>query len=331
MLRKVDVDGFLVKLEAMLKSGMTLKDSLVFLRRMPATQKMARDSLWAMEEGRTFSDGIRKYVSPAEYALLLSGEKSDSLVFAIQKALYLRRVQRKIKGVFVGAMIYPAMVFAMVVLGVYYIGNNIIPQLEDAGLKATGVLKFYKAISDPAVLFSVAGFILFSFIGTIVFSTKFLGPYRRFTDRFFPFQVYRKWMGVIFLYMVSSMTKSGYSIADALEEIADSNEYFQWSVGEYLSYYRTSKNLGEAMKKSGFTLPDDDIADLLEVLSSFGKFEERLIILAEDMVEGFVKKSEGIAKVVSVLTLILAGVILGGLMFGMYTTVMDMMKAIKVF
>lgn len=328
--KRSNVETFLVRLEAMAKAGVSLKDALVFLKKMGTTEKIAREGLWSMEEeGKTLSEGIRKYLTSAEYALLLAGEKSDSLAFAIQKVLYLRKSQKKIKSAFVGSMIYPVVVLLFVMVAIYYAGNNILPQLESAGLKLSGVLAFYKTLSSPVILFSVAGVIFLSVVGVIVFSTKFLGPYRKLTDRFLPFRIYRMWLGVIFLYMLSVLIKSGYTIADALEEIASSNPYFEWAVGEYLSYFRTSRNLGEAMKRSGFTLPDDATADLLEALSSFGKFEDRLIIIAEEMVEDFVGKAESYSKVASILALVFAGLSVGGFLFGMYGAVMNLLNTIN--
>lgn len=329
MLWKSNVEDLLVRLDVMLKTGVGLRDALIFLKRSKKTEKLARKGLWSMEEeGRTFSEGIRPHISAAEFALLLSGEKSDNLRFAIQKTLYLRRMQKKMRSTMIGAMIYPISMLILTFIALYFAGNKVVPQLEKEGVKIGTLLKVYKVVASPEVLIPLAIILIGTFIGLVIFMTKFLGPYRKLTDRIFPFSVYRQWMGVIFLFMLSSLTKSGYTIGDALEEIRDSNAYFDWVVGSYSEYYKTSKNLGEAMKKSGFPIPNEDTADELEVLSSFGKFEERLMIIAEDMVESYVKNAEVFGKVGSILTLLITGFIVIGFLAGMYTTVMDMMQTI---
>lgn len=324
LLSSIDVDGFLVRLETMLKAGLTLRDALKLMGKIKGAAKLAEDSLWSLEEeGKTFSDGIKKYLSPAEYALLRGGEKSNNLIFAISKVLYLRSAQKKIKSVFIGAMIYPASVLVLVLGALYYVANKVVPELESAGIKTEAVLRAYAYVLQPKILLPLVVLAIAVFVGMIIFTTKFLGPYRRHTDRFFPFRIYRAWMGVIFFYLVSSLTKSGYTLADALEEIASSNSYFQWVVGDYLAYYRVSRNLGEAMLKSGFAIPDEESAELLEILSSFGKFEDRLITIAEDMVEGYKKKAEAISKLVSMSTLMFAGILVVIFFVGMYATIMS--------
>lgn len=322
-LSSIDLDGFLVRLETMLKAGITLRDALRFTEKVKGIGRLAKEGLWSLEEeGKTFADGIKNHLSPAEYALLRGGEKGNNLIFAISKVLYLRSVQKKVKSAFIGAMIYPASVLVLVLGTLYYVANKIVPELKSAGIKANLILNIYTQVMQPKVLLPLIVLMVTLFVGTIIFTTKFLGPYRRHTDKFFPFRVYRAWMGVIFFYLVASLTKSGYTLADALEEIADSNPYFQWVVGDYLAYYRMSKNLGEAMLKSGFAIPDEGSAELLEILSSFGRFEDRLIVIAEDMVENFRKRAESLSKTVSMATLIFAGILVVIFFIGMYSTIM---------
>lgn len=324
------LESFLLGLQTTLEAGVSLAEALSSLKRVKEYSEFARKGLRSLEMGNALADGLRQYLSPVERAILLAGEKSDQLSYAIDRILHLRKASGRAKGALIGAIAYPLFLLLFALGLVMFAGRVLAPAFKEMGINLKGtVFGLYMSFARLEVLLPFALIVVSILVGTVLFSVKALGEYRSKTDRYWPFSVYKFWSGVVFLYVFTMLLKSGYSENQALEEIGRTNRYFRWLTRKYLDRMTSSSvNLGEAMLRT-FPIPNEETAYLLQSISSYAGYHEKLPEVAERLLDRFLAKLNTAGKVLNMVMLLLVGLLLMGYALGTYQAMGEAFQALK--
>lgn len=306
---------FLDRLSIMLKSGVSVSDSLTSLSKSSnkKVSELSRECLKSLKAGRHFSNGLRKVLSSEEYSVLVAGEKSGDIVFAIEKVKTLITAKQKIKASIVSALSYPVVILLMTVGMIYVLGNKVAGEVagiigEETVSRTTFGLLI--KLSQPHVLLTIIGSIFFTIFSLALFMSKVHTNIRFKTDKYFPFSVYRFLNGVVFLYIFASLLKSGFNVVDALKEIEKFSKYFKLVIPKYVRGVLSAKNIGEAMKSVDFYLPDKDTAEFLSTVSNYSNFEDKLFVIADEYIQTTPEKIKGYSKILNYLALTFAGAVI---------------------
>lgn len=316
------LNDFLDKLEIMINAGLNLTDALSVLAksRNKSVSNLSKKCLTYTRKGLTLSDGLKEYMSDVEYSLFKASEKSGNIVEGIKAVRKIKQIKSTAIKQIISGLAYPSFLFAFFMGMVYFLGNKVFSAVSgivsEQQLKTT-ILYVYYVLSKPVnmaiLIISVVGF--FVMIGLITF--KFVSPARKVLDRYPPFSVYRFFQGVVFLYALAYLMKSGYTLTQALQEIGRTSKYFSIIVPELKRRIESSDNLGEAMIKTGWHIPSLDTADLLSVISSYTGFEEKMLSTAESLTQKAIDSLSGLSKIIQTVAIVLIGLGVLGYLAGM--------------
>lgn len=322
-------ENFLISLQTMLEGGVSLTEALAALRNIKSMSEFARKGLRAVESGEPFAAGLRSYLSPVEMSILVAGERANNLVYAVDRLLYLREASSEAKGMVLRAVVYPIFLLLMGVGVVMFAGRHLAPAYVEMGVSLDGkIFGLYVSLARLEVIVPLVLIVSGTILGLVLFSVKALGEYRMKTDRFFPFSVYRFWVGVVFLYVFSILLKSGYSETQALEEIGKTNPYFRWLTRLYMMGRATNVNLGLVMLNT-FPVPDEEAGYLLSAVSTQAGYHEKLPGVAERYIKRFMSRLEVASKILNIAMLMLVGMLVIGYVLGTYQINAEIMKSLQ--
>lgn len=332
--RKVNLDNFFESLETMIEAGLSVTEALETLStsRNKALANLSKKLVKDIKAGKTLSSSLRSYLSLEEYSILASQERSGNIAEGIKRYKKLKNIKGKAKSSFISAFAYPLFILIFLIGIIYVLGEKVSKELVGIVGEAKfqqSPLYFYYQMSRPmniGLLVLFVGGVIGALLGFIF---KAMGDYRIKTDRIMPFSLYRYFQGIAFLFMLSSLMRSGYNMVQAIDEIIKISAYMKVMLKPIKKRIQASDNIGEAMIRTRIYLPDEKTAELLAVISKYSGIEEKLEQIAEKKIEGLLKQIGVVGKVLQMITLILAGLVIAGFVLGMQQTLADLSQSIR--
>jgi len=220
-------------------------------------------------------------------------------------------------------MIYPTFMIGLSLLIIVAVGVYMVPPLlEFAGNTTwTGSAASLVAISGfarvywwtlPLGLGAIALTIYISF-------ANLTGKVRVVLDKYPPWSLYRMFTGVSWLMSLAALVESGTPIAKALQSLkANSSPYLNERIDKTLSYMKNGDNLGTALKRSGFSFPDNELIGDLEIYSELDNFEETLNTVATDFLDQSVDNIQGTASLLNSVSLMVVSILVAWIMLGVF-------------
>lgn len=158
-----DIVDFTRQLAIMLNAGLTIIDSFDILKKQitkPALLKMIEELDKDVRGGNSFSGALKKYpqyFSNLYIALVKSGEASGKLSDILLKLAENLEKQREFQGKLKGALIYPVIVVAAMVVVMFVMVTFVIPKLlglyKDFNIELPITTQILIAISDVTTKF----------------------------------------------------------------------------------------------------------------------------------------------------------------------------------
>lgn len=305
------------KLAVQLEYGINLKESLKELLKRAlknkdiVTKMVLEDIHSGISNGKTFADSIRKWIPQADYTMLVSAEKAGRIPDSLRLIISLDNMKSELFAEFIGGLISPSVLFLAVYGFLYYLGKFALsPILKMIGSnKIVGSAQILIAMSNYVnsiwMFLTPALFIVLIFL--IVYSfPRLTGNIRKELDKAFPYSVYRKYTGAVWLIGLSGLISSGINEVSALKEMSKyGNNYLKERLKSFTAGMQNGMNIGEAMQISNYSFPDADTVDDIAVFSNFPNFGEKLKMISEHNIKNikiYIKRvSMAIQAVVNIL------------------------------
>ncbi len=231
---KKAVIEFTETLTMLMSSGLTLKDALeiaqtIFLR--GKLNKLTARLLEKIKKGTSFHDSLESFggsFPPIYKGMIKVGEKVGSLERAFQGLSFYLKEEQKLREKFIGSMIYPIIVLTVAFAGIVVIVSFVLPRIRGIFLQLGSYLPA-RIESMMSVVNSLI-FIGASVIGLIALSVLFYcvihkkrGQLAEKLDLLFlkiPLigKIKRLRESFNFLFAMETLTESGFSVEDALQE-----------------------------------------------------------------------------------------------------------------
>lgn len=258
-----------------------------------------------LRNGKSFAESIAPWSKPVTVAMVAASEESNRVAKALQEAVRLSNTQARMISGLKQKMIGP--LFTLILMGgfIYYVGTSVIgPVMSLAnGKRPEGSARLLVLMSDvvkspitPVVLVSL----IIAFIVIFVTFPKFTGEVRKRLDRVFPWSVYRKYQGALWLSNYASLISSGVSPMDALQKflpkktkfglvddrsITKRNLWLEERLMAIRSGLRQGDGLGDAMVSSGYLFPDEDASNDLAIFQDYPDFGARAEMVAKTLMD----------------------------------------------
>jgi type II secretory pathway component PulF len=281
------------KLAVQLEYGINLKESIKellkrALRNKDIVTKMVLEDVQSrLSNGKTFADSVKKWVPQADYTMLVSAEKAGKISETLKLIINLDNMKSELFAEFIGGLTGPVVLFLAVYGFLYYLGKFALGPI----LKMIGTNKI---TGSASILIDMANYVnsIWMFLTPVIFAAlifiifysfpRLTGNIRKELDKFFPYSVYRKYTGAVWLIGLSGLINAGVNEVNALKEMAKySNNYLKERLKSFYTGMQNGMNIGEAMQISNYGFPDTDTVDDIAVFSNFPNFSEKLKMISE--------------------------------------------------
>jgi general secretion pathway protein F len=336
-LKRAEVVLFTEELSDMLGAGLQLEPALRAMgsRQQAGNLKFVSEKVRQdVRDGSSFSNALRK-ASPSfgdlYCSLAAAGEASGALhTILLRQSIYLKRLQ-EIQGVFVVALIYPAiLMLSGVVVAIIFV-TKLIPQLTSLlestpGAELPGGAKFLIGASDflqkwwiVLALLVVASLVLFK-------AWKDAESNRPKWDRIqinLPLfgNLVRQRFYVQFLETMSTLVGNGLPLLRALELSRDAtpNLFYKDHLAEMIEMVGDGRALSRAMLRSNAFPPM--LIDMVSVGEQTGKIDRALARAAERYDKELNGALQKIMALVTPAVLVMMAVLIGAMAYMMITAI----------
>jgi type II secretory pathway component PulF len=313
-----DTSKILQMLSSTSKAGVPLNEAIDELLKSPNINKKQKEILSdirrGMKAGKNLK-GLSKYISSDEYTLLNTYYAANRFAEGIEKVMTLKKLKRDTVSGIISAVTYPTIIFIILIIILKYINTHVMPILERiAGgteklKQASGTMSFFLWLSQNSTLIIMVGTVVFLIVLYFVIINNVFGEIRKKIDNFFPFSMYRLYIGTIYLFMISSLLQSGLILTEAITVATGNSKYLKNISKDILRRLKTSDNFGEALKKTRWFIPDKDFVDLAVIISTKQGFDEKLHLIANEYTENLQKRIKKTIGILSNAILIIVGLL----------------------
>lgn len=318
------------KLAQLLTNGVSLDVALQQLERIASR---GRGSIMAklyarwrrnMANGKNFGLCVAPYVPSSEAMLIETGANSGKLIDALRNAADAIEQQSKVKKAIITATAYPGVLTGMLIASMVLSAFKVIPTFEEIlPLEEWEGVSYAVAISSRFIreYGMIIGACVLLFIFVVSFSLpRWTGRSRIFFDKFPPYSLYKMWQGSSFLLAISSLMAAGVKLDEtSLARISrKADPYLSERVRAIRKSISAGENLGDALYKSGYHFPDDDIIDDLQIYARLRGFDQNLIKITATWVDSLVERVNAVMKIVNFTILVLIAVVIGCLISAFY-------------
>lgn len=319
-----------VKLSQLLSNGVSLDVALQQLERIA---KRNRGSIMSqlygrwrrnMANGKNFGLCVAPYVPSSEAMLIETGANSGKLIDSLRNAAQAIEQQSKVKKAIITATAYPGVLTGMLIAAMVLSAFKVIPTFEEIlPLEEWTGVSYGVAISSRFI--REYGIIIAALALLTVFLVSFslprwTGKTRVFFDKFAPWSLYKMWQGSSFLLAISSLMAAGVKLDEtSLARIArKADPYLNERVRSIRKAISAGENLGDALYKSGYKFPDEDLIDDLQIYARLRGFDQNLINITSTWVDSLVERVNVTMKIVNTVILMLIAVVIGCLISAFY-------------
>lgn len=287
-----------------------------------------------MENGASFADAATGWIPAQETMLLMAGERSGNMSGAFRSAVSVMDTIKKIKSAVISGLMYPLVVGLMGFIVAWMFGAKIFPAFfkiapEDRwqGL-AQQAITFSHFIQNDMYLVGIAvAFILVIIVWSL---PRFDGALRIRLDKFPPYSIYRIVVGSTWLIALAAMVDAGERIEDALIKTkVGSSIWLNNRIDACLIGMREGHTMGEALARSGYNFPDEEIIDDLGVYSSIAGFNDALSMLGNEWAKESVAQVEVGMKVLFVVGIFAVATLLAFLISGLLSMELQLSSVIN--
>ncbi len=320
-----------VKLGQLMDNGVPLDVALGQVQRIAERKRGSalgpfyKSIRFDVSNGKNFGNVMAKYVPSAEAILLETGSQSGKLSRALRNASDAIENQTKVKKAIVGAATYPMVMIAMLIAALVLSSYKVIPAFtEIIPVDQWQGIAYVTALVCQAVRDYIG--VLFMGLGVLMLAIgysmpRWTGKLRVHFDNYVPWSLYKMWQGSAFLLAISSMMSAGVKLDEvSLAKITrQSDPYLKQRVKGMKRWILSGDNLGDALYRSGYKFPDEDIIGDLQVYARLRGFDQNLIRITKTWVDSLVDKVTITMKIVNFVVLILIAVVIGCLVISFYS------------
>lgn len=321
---------FYIKLSQLLDNGVPLDTALAQIEkisirsRSKALATIYRRWRHSIANGQSFGQVVSAYVPSSEAILLETGSNSGRLAEALKNTASSIAQQSKVKKAIIGAAAYPGLLILMLIGAMLVTSYKVIPTfaelipVEEWQGVSYAVAMSASFIRNYAFLIGVS---LFAFAFLIFYSMpRWNSSTRVVFDNIPPWSLYRMWQGSSFLLAISSMMAAGVKLDEvSLGRISKQSEpYLAQRIKGLVRYITAGDNLGDALFKSGYNFPDEEIIGDLQIYANLRGFDQNLIWITQTWTEALVERVNATMKIVNTTILMLIAVVIGCIITAFY-------------
>lgn len=333
---------FYNKLAQLMSNGVSLN---VALHQIATTGKKDKGSvlpklflMWKKQvtNGMNLGYCMAPYIPTAEAMLIETGANSGQLAKSMRDALESVEQQGRVKKAIISNASYPVLLLCVLLAAMFLTSYEVIPTFANV-LPVNEWTGVSYAVARAAYFFRDWSIVILGLLamifGIIGFSLpRWTSQARIKFDNVFPWNIYRMWQGSAFLLSVASLMSAGVKLDEvSLNRIArKADPYLAQRIRAVRKWILSGVNFGEALYKTGYNFPDEELISDLRVYATLKGFEENLVNVTREWVTSIEEKVTAYMKVVNFVTLVLIAVVIGMLISALFGVVQQIQTSASV-
>lgn len=323
-------ERFYTKISQLLDNGVNLDQALAQLERV-ALRKKSKVLMQfygtlrgTLANGGNFGQALAPYLPSSESIMIETGANTGKLQDSLRNTVSMMIQQKKLKKAIVGSMAYPVMLFFMLILAMYLVSTQIIPIFTEVlplekwqGMSLTVAhASFFVKDYGMYCLISLA-----MFIALVMWSLpNWVDKSRLSVEKIFPYNIYRLWQGSAFLLSVASLMSAGVKLDEvSLRRLGrKTSPYLRQRIKAVENQMVAGMNLGEALSRTGYRFPDDEIVDDILVYAKLKGFDQSIHRITIRWIDDLIDNITSLMKGLNTVMLFAVATVIGGLIMSFY-------------
>lgn len=323
-------ERFYTKISQLLDNGVNLDQALGQLQRVATRKKSTTMTKFygtlraTLANGGNFGQALSPYLPSSESIMIETGANTGKLQDSLKNTVSMMVQQKKLKKAIVGSMAYPVMLFFMLILAMYLVSTQIIPIFAEVlpiekwqGLSLTVAhASFFVKDYGMYCLLALAGA-----IAAVMWSLpNWVDKSRLTVEKIFPWNIYRLWQGSAFLLSVSSLMSAGVKLDEvSLRRLGrKTSPYLRQRIKAVENQMMAGMNLGEALFRTGYKFPDEEIVDDILVYAKLKGFDQSIHRITIRWIDDLIDNITSLMKGLNTIMLFAVATVIGGLIISFY-------------
>lgn len=342
---RIDVSGrrrLWLKLAKLLNNGVPIIDAMSSLLKRRVESGGAKHPVaialqhWIdhMRNGSRISNAISGWVDQDEQMLISAGEQSGTVGDALEATASIMEAKKKIKTAVISGLSYPVVMMCIAFSVLIMFSFKVIPEFSKvvSDDKWHGIARIMIDFADfsrnwiVVIIAVIIGLIVAFFMSL----PRWSEGWRKYVDKYPPYNIYRLVNGSTWLISFASLINAGVRIENALEQMAsDATPWMQNRIRACLKGMRSGLSPGDALSRSGYGFPDEEIIDDIAIYSRLSGFDNALSIIGKEwMVEG-IERIQAMMKVIFGISVLFVGLFVAFMMGGLIGMELQMASIIQ--
>lgn len=324
---------FYLKMAQLMNNGVSLN---VALQQIATTGKQNKGSYlpkiflqWRKQvtNGQNLGLCMAPYIPTSEAMLIETGANSGQLAKAMEDAAEAVEQQGRVKKAIISNGSYPALLMCVLLAAMFLASYEVIPTFTEV-LPIDQWQGAPKQVAKAAMFFKEWSIVILGTIAAIIFAVayslpRWTGKARVKFDYVFPWNIYRMWQGSAFLLSVASLMSAGVKLDEvSLNKIAKkADPYLAQRIRAIRKWIVSGSNFGEALHRTGYRFPDDELIADLRIYATLKGFEQNLVNVTREWVGDIEKKVTVAMKALNFVALVLIAIVIGLLISALFGVV----------
>lgn len=273
--------------------------------------------------GSTLSKACSDWMPYQEQALISAGERSGNLTGVFSECVRLIETRQKLKSLILGASVYPAFIWGLMVYLLHVIASRVVPAM-------TQVSPPEHMSGAPYLLYLIATYVdhygLITLIvlitvlaGSLVSLPYLTGPLRIRLEQLPPWSIYKALHGSTFLLNIAIMLRANINQLNALDTLLLNAKPWLRERLEAVSYgVEIGKDFGMALQLAGHQFPDKTAIRFLRILATRKSFPDAIHRFSNRWLDTTIKRVGLFSKILLLYSSVAIGALMILVMVGTY-------------
>lgn len=277
-----------------------------------------------MAHNGSLADGLMPWLSPVAYALISNGSTSGKLPDALNLAAKLNRMGGAMAKEALTGLVQPVLSILILYYFVRFLSDQVTSSFGNMlrGHPLTGIAAATMqmgAIAHSDGIFVIFGALIVLAVLALWSLPRWQGKVRTFFDKAIPpYTIYRRIQGATWLISYAALLESGMESKQVLQHIRQTaSPWLEERLKTVQLALAKGRNIGEALRLSGYGFPSVDIIDDLEIFSTFPNLQAKLMVLAEQSLADTRTSVSLTNKIISEVSKMVVAVIFAVMFFGL--------------
>lgn len=287
-----------------------------------------------LKNGSRIAQSLHGWVPTSEEMMISAGERSGAIESTLNGVCEAIEAGSRMKSAILSGIFYPTILLLAAAGVMALFGIRVIPQFAkisspDSWTGAAASMAVMSHIVSTYGILIIAAIV--AALTAVIYSLpRLTGPVRVTLDKFPPYSLYKLWVGSGFLLSLATLVRAGEQAEKALLLMREqSGDWLRERIDGCVTGLRAGYNVGEALDRTGFQFPDQEIIDALSIYAKLSGFDDAMQTVGEEWMETGVAKVQlqsAVAK--GVATLMMGGVV-AWMAFGLFAIQQNLTSAIQ--